>query len=71
MAHASDISGREDVVLAGGRLGFHGCYDSQTKEVVDLCNDAIAQHALEHGTAYGSVMAFIDSVPRGNRLVQC
>jgi hypothetical protein len=57
------ISGREHVVLPGGRLGFHGCYDSRTKEIVDLCNDAIAQHALEYGTAYGSVMAFIRSVP--------
>ena len=57
------IAGREHVVLPGGLLGFHGCYNSQTNEIVDLCNDAIAQHALEHGTAYGSVMAFIQRVP--------
>lgn len=57
------IAGREHVVVEGGRLGFHGCYDSTTKQIVGLCNEAIAEHALAHGTAYGSVMAFIEEVP--------
>jgi len=57
------IAGREHVVVPSGRLGFHGCYDSQTKQTIGLCNEAIAEHALAHGTAYGSVMAFIQEVP--------
>lgn len=60
------IAGREHVVVPGdpgGRLGFHGCYDARTGETIGLCNELIAEHALEHGTAYGSVMAFIKDVP--------
>ena len=57
------IAGREHINIKGGLLGFHGCYNSITKQIVGLCNEAIAQHSIEHGTAYGSVMAFIERVP--------
>ena len=57
------IAGREHVVVGSGLLGFHGCYNARTKETISLCNDVIAQHAFEHGTAYGSVMTFIANVP--------
>jgi hypothetical protein len=57
------IAGREHINTKGGSLGFHGCYNSITKQIVGLCNEAIAQHSIDHGTAYGSVMAFIERVP--------
>jgi hypothetical protein len=57
------IAGREHVAVPGGLLGFHGCFDSNTKKLVSLCNEEIASHAIAHGTAYGAVMAFIENVP--------
>ena len=57
------IAGQEHIVVQGGYLGFHGCYDSRTKKTLGFCNEEIANHAIEHGTAYGSVMAFIQHVP--------
>jgi hypothetical protein len=60
------IAGREHVAVRGSRLGFHGCYDANTKRIVGLCNEEIAKHAVAHGTAYGSVMAFIHDTPADN-----
>jgi len=57
------IAGREHVVDPDGKLGFHGCFDARTKKTVGFCNELIAQHAVAHGTAYGSIMAFIRDVP--------
>ena len=57
------IAGKEHVALPGSHLGFHGCYDLDTKNINNLCNEMIATHAFEHGTAYGSIMAFIGDVP--------
>ena len=57
------IAGREHVVVGDGILAFHGCYDAKTRKIVDLCNEKIAEHAVEHGTSYGSIMAFIQSTP--------
>ena len=57
------IAGREHVTVDGGLLGFHGCFNSKTKKIESLCNESIASHAIAHGTSYGAVMAFIESVP--------
>jgi hypothetical protein len=57
------IAGKEHLVVRDGLLGFHGCYNGQNKEINEMCNEIIAKHALEHGTAYGSVMAFIATTP--------
>ena len=57
------ISGQEHLAIGNGKLGFHGCYNAATKEIISDCNEAIAQHSVNHGTAYGSVMAFIQHVP--------
>lgn len=57
------IAGREHVAVPGAYLGFHGCFNAQTKRIESLCNEAIAEHAIAHGTAYGAVMAFIEKIP--------
>ena len=57
------IAGREHVAVPGSYLGFHGCFNAQTRSIVTLCNKAIAEHAIAHGTAYGAVMAFIENIP--------
>ena len=57
------ISGREHVAVPGSYLGFHGCFNAQTRGIETLCNEAIAEHAVAHGTAYGAVMAFIEKIP--------
>ena len=46
------------VVADGGLLGFHTCAAGRNKSA--LCNEIIAQNALEHGTDHGSVMAFME-----------
>lgn len=51
------LAGVHRVVLDGGRLGMHSCSLDGARN--ELCNEAIAQNALAHGTAYGSVMAFM------------
>ena len=53
------LAGAQRVVLDGGRLGMHSCASIATGARSELCNDRIAQSALEHGTEFGSVMAFI------------
>ena len=62
------IAGKEHVAVPGSRLGFHGCYNIDTKEINNLCNEKIANHAFKHGTSYGSVMAFIQNIPY-NRVI--
>lgn len=57
------MAGQEHVVRPGGLLGFHGCVDVRTRRIAPACNERIAEHAVEHGTAWGSVMAFIAEVP--------
>jgi hypothetical protein len=53
------LSGVHRVVLEGGRLGMHSCSTSEKRVRSALCNERIAENALGHGTAYGSVMAFM------------
>lgn len=57
------IAGREHVAVEGALLGFHGCFNSRTRKIERLCNEEIAEHAFTHGTSYGAVMAFIESIP--------
>lgn len=57
------IAGREHVAVPGAFLGFHGCYNANTRKIETLCNDQIAKHATAHGTSYGAVMAFIEKIP--------
>jgi hypothetical protein len=51
------LAGVHRVVQDGGRLGMHTC--SINGDSAPLCNQEIAQNALDHGTSYGSVMAFM------------
>jgi len=53
------LAGIQRMVLDGGRLGMHSCSTGENHLRDDLCNERIAENALEHGTAYGSVMAFM------------
>lgn len=57
------IAGREHVAVQGSHLGFHGCFDVNTRRIESICNEAIANHASSHGTAYGAVMAYIEKTP--------
>lgn len=57
------MAGREHIAVPGSHLGFHGCFNSQTKNISTLCNEQIARYATSHGTSYGAVMAFIEKVP--------
>lgn len=57
------IAGREHVAVPGAFLGFHGCFNSSTKRIEQLCNEHVANHAFAHGTSYGAVMAFIEKIP--------
>jgi hypothetical protein len=50
-------AGVHRVIIDGGRLGMHSCSKQGNSD--QLCNDVIAQNALNHGTEYGSVMAFM------------
>jgi hypothetical protein len=57
------IAGKEHIAVPGANLGFHGCYRTDTKEILSICNEQVAAHAFRHGTAYGAVMALIEDVP--------
>ena len=48
------LAGVHRIVADGGELGMHTC--AAGGERSDLCNEKIAQNALEHGTDHGSVM---------------
>ena len=52
------VSGAHRVVLDGGRLGMHSCSTGAGAKD-PLCNEKIAQNAVAHGVAHGSVMAFM------------
>jgi hypothetical protein len=51
------LAGVHRIVAEGGKLGMHTCAAGGQRS--DLCNEKIAQNALEHGTDHGSVMAFM------------
>jgi hypothetical protein len=48
------LAGIHRIVAEGGKLGMHTCAMGRNRS--PLCNQTIAQNALEHGTAYGSVI---------------
>lgn len=52
------LAGVHRIVEQGGLLGMHTCSVDRKKS--PLCNQSIAQNALEHGTPDGSVMAFME-----------
>lgn len=52
------LAGAHRIVTEGGKLGMHTCAKGRDRS--PLCNQIIAQNAFEHGTAYGSVMAFMN-----------
>lgn len=54
------VSGAHRVVLDGGRLGIHSCSTGEGAKF-PLCNEKIAQNAIAHGVAHGSVMAFMQN----------
>ncbi len=54
------IAGRYRTIEEGGKLGMHTCYSADTMMPLTDCNKAIAEHALAHGVAYGSVYAFMN-----------
>jgi len=56
------MAGREHVVRPGGLQACpHPRPRPRPRRPDETCNERIAQHALEHGTAHGSVMAFLQS----------
>jgi uncharacterized protein YecT (DUF1311 family) len=51
-------AGRYAMLLDGGRLGFHSCYDARTSVVHPECTDVIAKFAASNGFPYGSIKVF-------------
>ncbi len=51
------LAGVHRIVADGGKLGMHTCAAGRDRS--ELCNEIIAQNALEHGTDHGSVMTFM------------
>jgi hypothetical protein len=51
------LAGVHRIVADGGTLGMHTC--AARHERSELCNEVIAQNALEHGIDQGSVMTFM------------
>lgn len=60
------IAGKDRTVEDGGLLGQHSCSLNGVPD--KACNDALSQHAVEHGVSYGSVEAFVTYVPPENVL---
>lgn len=56
------VSAPHHVVVGTGRLGFHSCYTNKDGLVHEsaLCNDLIAQNAMERGLSHAAVMLFVD-----------
>lgn len=59
------VAGDYRLMSPGSRLGFHHCYYQSGQEVIAdaLCNEEVASHAVAHGVAWGSVMAWMQFTP--------
>lgn len=57
------VSGRTAELLPGAHLGFHSCYDGQSRLVRPECNERIAQNAVELGFPHGAVTMWTRDVP--------
>jgi uncharacterized protein YecT (DUF1311 family) len=51
-------AGQYAMLLDGGKLGFHSCYDKRTSTEQPECTEAIATLAAKNGFPYGSVKVF-------------
>lgn len=51
-------AGRYFILLDGGRLGFHSCYDPRDLTERPECTEAIASYAAKNGFPYGSIKVF-------------
>lgn len=51
-------AGRYSMLLDGGKLGFHSCYDARTSVVHPECTEVIAKFAASNGFPYGSIKLF-------------
>ena len=51
-------AGRYAMLLDGGKLGFHSCYDARTSIVHPECTEMIAKFAASNGFPYGSIKVF-------------
>jgi uncharacterized protein YecT (DUF1311 family) len=51
-------AGQYAMLLEGGRLGFHSCYDARTSIAHPECTELIAKFAASNGFPYGSIKVF-------------
>jgi uncharacterized protein YecT (DUF1311 family) len=51
-------AGRYFMLLDGGKLGFHSCYDSRSLVEHPECTEAVAKLAASNGFPYGSLKTF-------------
>ena len=51
-------AGRYFMLLDGGKLGFHSCYNVKTSSEMPECTEAIAAFAASNGSPYGSIKVF-------------
>jgi hypothetical protein len=56
------VSGKYNFMVGNAALGMHTCYIRSTRKADDICNEEVAQNAIAHGIAHGSVMAFTSLV---------
>jgi hypothetical protein len=54
------IAGKNRTMEENGLLGQHSCALNGVPQ--PSCNDALSQHAVEHGVSYGAVAAFVTNV---------
>ena len=54
------IAGKNRTMEETGLLGQHSCALNGVPQ--QSCNDALSQHAVEHGVSYGAVAAFVTNV---------
>lgn len=54
------VSAERHMVVGDGRLGFHTCYKIKSGEAEPsaICNELVAQNAVERGTNYAAVDLF-------------
>lgn len=55
------VAGTYRTVEPFGTLGQHSCSSGGVSD--QLCNEALAQHAVSHGVSHGSIAAFVTHVP--------
>ncbi|HVY52031.1 MAG TPA: ATP-dependent Clp protease proteolytic subunit [Devosia sp.] len=63
------VAGKYRLVLAGGRLAIHSCYDARNGGKVEECDAALSIRAAQRGVSGYALMAFQELAPGPNSIV--